>query len=169
MYGLPTFSLRDPLNDNIRQQTCSVDPSAPWSGKDVKPSRLAVVRYSLLPEYPSQSLTPHLSVLLGATNPMASAPGTIRGDYAIVCPPFPSIPTLPSSFTNSPLPCTPERLTLDTNRTSAAMSATAPTASTTPRRKSTSGSPKTRCCRTKPRLSTGSSRSPRSILRWYIW
>ena len=26
-------------------------------------------------------------VLLGATNPLASAPGTIRGDYAIVCSP----------------------------------------------------------------------------------
>ena len=25
-----------------------------------------------------------LSALLGATNPLASAPGTIRGDYAIV-------------------------------------------------------------------------------------
>lgn len=25
-------------------------------------------------------------VLLGATNPLASAPGTIRGDFAIVCP-----------------------------------------------------------------------------------
>ena len=30
-------------------------------------------------------------VLLGATNPAASAPGTIRGDFAIVC----SIPTVP--------------------------------------------------------------------------
>ena len=26
-------------------------------------------------------------VMLGATNPLASAPGTIRGDYAIVPPP----------------------------------------------------------------------------------
>lgn len=28
--------------------------------------------------------------ILGATNPLASAPGTIRGDYAIVRTPIPS-------------------------------------------------------------------------------
>ena len=50
------------------------------------PSRLAVVRN---PPTPNAShgvlkLTCLLSlVLLGATNPLASAPGTIRGDFAI--------------------------------------------------------------------------------------
>lgn len=48
------------------------------------PSRLAVVSnpfVSLIPTTtPSNSFS---SALLGATNPLASAPGTIRGDYAI--------------------------------------------------------------------------------------
>ena len=30
------------------------------------------------------ALLANISALLGATNPLASAPGTIRGDYAIV-------------------------------------------------------------------------------------
>jgi nucleoside-diphosphate kinase len=29
------------------------------------------------------TITDHLAAILGATNPLASAPGTIRGDYAI--------------------------------------------------------------------------------------
>jgi nucleoside-diphosphate kinase len=36
-------------------------------------------------------------VLLGATNPLASAPGTIRGDYAIVSSPSLSSSPEPSS------------------------------------------------------------------------
>ena len=31
------------------------------------------------------SITDSLAALLGTTNPLASAPGTIRGDFAIVC------------------------------------------------------------------------------------
>ena len=31
------------------------------------------------------STTDSLAALLGTTNPLASAPGTIRGDFAIVC------------------------------------------------------------------------------------
>ena len=44
-------------------------------------SRLAVVRSN--PHHPTSSSLTTLLVLLGATNPLASAPGTIRGDYAI--------------------------------------------------------------------------------------
>lgn len=53
-----------------------------WEGRDaVKTGR---GMFSL----PSLSINPQLThhpptVLLGATNPLASAPGTIRGDYAI--------------------------------------------------------------------------------------
>ena len=39
----------------------------------------AMIRY-----HPLHVLLTTLSALLGATNPLASAPGTIRGDYAIV-------------------------------------------------------------------------------------
>jgi nucleoside diphosphate kinase len=51
-----------------------------WCGKVVMPSRLAVVCLSsVLMLQPSDMRT----ALLGATNPLASPPGTIRGDYAI--------------------------------------------------------------------------------------
>jgi nucleoside-diphosphate kinase len=44
------------------------------------PSRLAVVRNSL---HIDCAVIDLYAVLLGATNPLASAPGTIRGDYAL--------------------------------------------------------------------------------------
>src|SRR4051812_20425117 len=46
--------------------------------------------------------------ILGATNPLASAPGTIRGDYAIVRASRQS--TLSSSHTDPSLGCRPQRL-----------------------------------------------------------
>src|SRR3954454_23071227 len=46
--------------------------------------------------------------ILGATNPLASAPGTIRGDYAIVRASLQS--TLSSSHTDPSLGCRPQRL-----------------------------------------------------------
>lgn len=53
-----------------------------WEGRDaVKTGR----GFSHLPPKVSTYLK-MLQVLLGATNPLASAPGTIRGDYAIVSP-----------------------------------------------------------------------------------
>jgi len=36
--------------------------------------------------------------ILGATNPLASAPGTIRGDFAIVRSPRPCLPTQNSPY-----------------------------------------------------------------------
>ena len=54
-----------------------------WYGKGVRPSRLVVVRP--LDTILKTSITDPLAALLGATNPLASAPGTIRGDFAIVC------------------------------------------------------------------------------------
>lgn len=45
------------------------------------PSRPAEVRHRLLSWRPK--LTFGIIALLGATNPLASAPGTIRGDFAI--------------------------------------------------------------------------------------
>jgi len=48
------------------------------------PSRPAAVRPSLsLFRTKSSSLTYPPTAILGATNPLASAPGTIRGDFAI--------------------------------------------------------------------------------------
>ena len=72
-----------------------------WEGRDaVKTGRsmsllpLTLLFYDLLILSRSQTvtsatfyhnaLTSFLVALLGATNPLASAPGTIRGDYAIV-------------------------------------------------------------------------------------
>jgi nucleoside-diphosphate kinase len=50
-----------------------------WEGRDaVKTGRSKYP--STPPSNPSNSTPP---ALLGATNPLASAPGTIRGDYAI--------------------------------------------------------------------------------------
>lgn len=51
-----------------------------WEGRDaVKTGR------SKLSHFDSSSILANISfsALLGATNPLASAPGTIRGDYAI--------------------------------------------------------------------------------------
>lgn len=45
-------------------------------------SRLAVVCYPAIARK-TKTLTTLTTALLGATNPLASAPGTIRGDYAI--------------------------------------------------------------------------------------
>lgn len=57
-----------------------------WEGRDaVKTGRGKSLANPLhtkpSAEYPHTKT--HLTVLLGATNPLASAPGTIRGDYAI--------------------------------------------------------------------------------------
>ena len=55
--------------------------SAPWFGKVVRQSRqVAVCRAHQLKSI-GADIDP---VLLGATNPLASAPGTIRGDFAII-------------------------------------------------------------------------------------
>jgi nucleoside-diphosphate kinase len=51
-----------------------------WFGKAVMPSRLAVVCTFLSAGHTCINL---YAALLGATNPLASAPGTIRGDYGI--------------------------------------------------------------------------------------
>lgn len=80
--------------------------------------------------------------LLGATNPMASAPGTIRGDYAIVR----SLLLRRESLADEP-------------RTSAAMFATAPMLSRAPRRRLTYGSTRKSYCHTSQPTSTGSTRS----------
>jgi nucleoside-diphosphate kinase len=47
------------------------------------PSRLAVVCYPAMSRIETLTLISLTTALLGATNPLASAPGTIRGDYAI--------------------------------------------------------------------------------------
>ena len=67
---------------DTRQQTCSADLSAPWSGRVAKPARSDAVCTIPSPQA-FDSITAFFSVILGATNPLASAPGTIRGDYAI--------------------------------------------------------------------------------------
>lgn len=55
----------------------------PWSGRVAKPARLDAVRtVAHLNRAFELPLMLEL-VILGATNPLASAPGTIRGDYAI--------------------------------------------------------------------------------------
>ena len=52
-----------------------------WEGREaVKTGRS---RSTSLGQGPQMRLTT-VEVLLGATNPLASAPGTIRGDFAIV-------------------------------------------------------------------------------------
>ena len=54
-----------------------------WEGRDaVKTGR------SMVSMLPSVDLADTFVALLGATNPLASAPGTIRGDYAIVSHPY---------------------------------------------------------------------------------
>jgi hypothetical protein len=55
------------------------DQSALWFGKVVMLSRLDVVGL----EPPLKVFELIFLALLGATNPLASQPGTIRGDYAI--------------------------------------------------------------------------------------
>ena len=85
--GLVTcaFSICTPLWSiyaNTIRQTCSVDLFAPWSGRVAKPARSDGV--CTIPSPQAFDSTPDFfSVILGATNPLASAPGTIRGDYAI--------------------------------------------------------------------------------------
>ena len=71
-------------------QICSAVLSVLWYGKGVRQSRLVVVRP--LDTILMTSITDSLAALLGATNPLASAPGTIRGDFAIVCHPLAIIP-----------------------------------------------------------------------------
>lgn len=90
--------------------------------------------------------------ILGATNPLASAPGTIRGDFAIV----------------RHLCCvvTPEPLLTDLDRTSAATSATAATASRVHRRKLLSGSRRKIFRSGSPPTSTGCMRSHRHTKRY---
>ena len=44
------------------------------------------------------SITDSLAALLGTTNPLASAPGTIRGDFAIVCHPLGVMPLETANF-----------------------------------------------------------------------
>jgi hypothetical protein len=103
--------------------------------------------------------------ILGATNPLASAPGTIRGDYAIVCfTPYPPYHPIPNTYTTVPTTPTLPKYT-NTSRTSAATSATAATAWRTPRRKSPSGSRTARCRPGSPLSSTGCTRSRRAVLR----
>jgi hypothetical protein len=68
---------------NALHQTCLVDPSAQWSGKVAKPVRLDAVCTMPPPLQALESSLTLVLVILGATNPLASAPGTIRGDYAI--------------------------------------------------------------------------------------
>ena len=59
-----------------------------WEGREaVKTGRGAYPPRSFTLPFNSPRKTPltrSIIVLLGATNPLASAPGTIRGDYAIV-------------------------------------------------------------------------------------
>lgn len=51
-----------------------------WEGRDA----VKTGRSKYLCSVPPTLLTSCLLVILGATNPLASQPGTIRGDYAIV-------------------------------------------------------------------------------------
>lgn len=52
-----------------------------WQGREaVKTGRSTFIGYNF-----ETSLTDSFAALLGTTNPLASAPGTIRGDFAIVC------------------------------------------------------------------------------------
>jgi hypothetical protein len=48
--------------------------------------------------------------ILGATNPLASQPGTIRGDFAIVSPLFHQLGIVTASRTNTCLGRRPQRL-----------------------------------------------------------
>src|ERR1700734_946659 len=68
---------------NTLHQTCLVGPSAQWSGKVARPARLDAVCTMPPPLQALESSLTLVLVILGATNPLASAPGTIRGDYAI--------------------------------------------------------------------------------------
>ena len=52
-----------------------------WEGRDaVKTGRSKSSLQNLIPRH---ALTTFSAAILGATNPLASAPGTIRGDFAI--------------------------------------------------------------------------------------
>jgi nucleoside-diphosphate kinase len=51
-----------------------------WEGRDAVKTGRGTFQP---PHHPTSSSLTTLLVLLGATNPLASAPGTIRGDYAI--------------------------------------------------------------------------------------
>ena len=120
--GLVTYMLSGPI--------CAMV----WEGRDaVKTGRSMRSRQSYSQGFP---MADHTLALLGATNPLASAPGTIRGDYAIVRPPLPS--------TSLSYPRNEQPTNHPSKRTSAATSATAPTASRTPRRKSRCGSTRAR-------------------------
>ena len=56
-----------------------------WEGRSsVKTGRGMLMTVLLITQHPDI-----LTDILGATNPLASSPGTIRGDYAIVRCPFP--------------------------------------------------------------------------------
>ena len=91
--------------------------------------------------------------MLGATNPLASQPGTIRGDFAIVRktfrPPLFTPAWTPHPFLRSCLSYVGKRwtgvLTRFKLRTSAAISATAPTPWRARRRRLRCGSARTRC------------------------
>jgi nucleoside-diphosphate kinase len=55
-----------------------------WSGKVVKPAKLDAVCTMASPLFQALGVIPNTClVILGTTNPLASPPGTIRGDYAI--------------------------------------------------------------------------------------
>ena len=109
-------------------------------------------------------------VLLGATNPLASAPGTIRGDFAIV-----STLTPQRTRDNDGVQDMKEKQAKTRKcRMSVATSATAPTLSRMPRRRLTSGSRRTRSSRGSRWLSTGSTyvflleeRASNSLLRYH--
>ena len=50
-----------------------------WEGKDAVKTGRGELFFTRI-----KVILTEIQVLLGATNPLASAPGTIRGDYAIV-------------------------------------------------------------------------------------
>ena len=98
-------------------------------------------------------------MILGATNPLASQPGTIRGDFAIVsgCSrPQPS----PILHAVKKKKCrVANELVIFSARTSAVTSATAPMVSTPPSTRLTCGSRRRRCRATSRLSMTGSTRS----------
>lgn len=58
-----------------------------WEGKDVVKtgrSKFPPMRWF------GSNADGFTTAILGATNPLASAPGTIRGDFALVRPPIPA-------------------------------------------------------------------------------
>jgi hypothetical protein len=113
-------------------------------------SRLAAVSIKLC--MPSQLINAYLQIvlaILGATNPLASAPGTIRGDYAIV------------SFLHAQREKS-HRYANEEIRMWAATSAMAPIASRMPRRRLLSGSRRVKLSRTSMLRLNGSTRSLKS-------